>query len=186
VDFATYAERAVQLVNTNTATPGEPAGDRLSTVADLVHLLPEWPALAEAATRRDLTTLRSLRSELHEVFRAGAAGDDADVVARLNALLAEHPMRPEISGHDNSSWHLHAAGPGASLSAVVAAEALMGLTMTVIDLGADRFGVCNAPGCERVYLDTSRNRSRRFCSDRCSTRVAVAAHRARQRADPRA
>lgn len=181
MDFAAYAERAVVLVNTKTATPGEPHDDRLVAVADLARLVPHWPSLTEHATRRDLTRLRALRDELYEVFRAAAAGDDAGVVARLNALLAENPIRPEISGHDQSSWHLHVAGPGASLSAVVTAEALMGLVMTVIDLGADRLGICAAPGCEHAYLDTSRNRSRRYCSDRCSTRVAVAAHRARQR-----
>lgn len=182
MDFASYADRAVDLVNTNTATPGEPDVDRLVEVADLARLVPHWPELADTATRRDLTRLRSLRDELHEVFQAAVDGDDAAVVARLNALLAEHPIQPEISGHDQSSWHLHAAGPGASMAGVVAAEALMGLTMTVIDLGADLLGICCAPNCERVYLDTSRNRSRRYCSDRCSTRIAVAAHRARQRA----
>jgi predicted RNA-binding Zn ribbon-like protein len=182
VDFGAYAQRAVELVNTNAVTPGEPAHDALADVADLPRLLPEWPVLHDKVNRRDLTVLRALRDELLEVFRAGAAGKEEDVVSRLNALLAAHPIRPEISGHDHTSWHLHAAGPGATLSAVVAADSLMGLTMTVIDLGADRLGVCAAPGCERVYLDTSRNRSRRFCSDRCSTRVAVAAHRARQRA----
>jgi predicted RNA-binding Zn ribbon-like protein len=182
VDFGAYAERAVELVNTNAVTPGEPAHDGLADVAELPRLLPEWPILHDKVTRRDLTVLRALRGQLREVFHDGAAGEDKAVVTRLNALLAEHPIRPEISGHDHTSWHLHAAGPGASLGEVVAAEALMGLTMTVIDLGADRLGECAAPGCERVYLDTSRNRSRRFCSDRCSTRVAVAAHRARQRA----
>ncbi|WP_141743598.1 CGNR zinc finger domain-containing protein, partial [Streptomyces abyssalis] len=33
----------------------------------------------------------------------------------------------------------------------------------------------------RAYLDTSTNRSRRYCSDRCATRANVAAYRARKR-----
>lgn len=181
MDFAAYAERAVQLVNTNTVTPGVADEDGLATEDDLPKLVPNWPALAESATRRDLTRLRGLRDELRGVFVSAAAGEEAAAVARLNVLLAEHPIAPVISGHDHSDWHLHVAGPGATMAAVLAAEALMGLAMTVIDLGVDRLGICAAPACERVYLDTSRNRSRRYCSDRCSTRVAVAAHRARQR-----
>jgi predicted RNA-binding Zn ribbon-like protein len=181
VDFESYARRAVTLANTDRATPGQPRADRLTTVEDLRSLVPDWPALADGATGRDLAQLRRLRGRIQEVFAAAADDGDQVAVARINELLAEHPIRPEISGHDHSSWHLHVTGPGAPMHARVAAEALMGLAMTVIDLGADRLGTCAAPGCEQVFLDTSRNRSRRFCSDRCSTRVAVAAHRARQR-----
>ena len=36
--------------------------------------------------------------------------------------------------------------------------------------------------CEHVYVDTSPNRSRRYCSERCSSRANVAAYRARRRA----
>ena len=45
----------------------------------------------------------------------------------------------------------------------------------------DRLGLCEAPPCRNAYLDTSTNRSRRYCSDRCATRANVAAYRARKR-----
>jgi predicted RNA-binding Zn ribbon-like protein len=54
--------------------------------------------------------------------------------------------------------------------------------MAFLDLGADRFGTCTAAGCTDVFLDTTRNRSRRFCSERCATRSHVAALRSRRRA----
>jgi predicted RNA-binding Zn ribbon-like protein len=57
----------------------------------------------------------------------------------------------------------------------------MGLAMALLDLGADRFGSCVDPRCRGVFIDTSRNRSRRYCSDRCASRANVAAHRERQR-----
>ena len=63
-----------------------------------------------------------------------------------------------------------------------AAGASMGLAMAFLDLGAERFGTCAADGCSGVFLDTSRNRSRRYCSDRCATRENVAALRSRRRA----
>ena len=34
---------------------------------------------------------------------------------------------------------------------------------------------------EQVFVDTSPNQSRRYCSDRCSSRANVAAYRARRR-----
>ncbi|MFC6935784.1 CGNR zinc finger domain-containing protein [Actinomadura yumaensis] len=35
------------------------------------------------------------------------------------------------------------------------------------------------PHCDRVYVDTSRNGTRRFCSTACQNRVKTAAFRAR-------
>jgi predicted RNA-binding Zn ribbon-like protein len=44
----------------------------------------------------------------------------------------------------------------------------------------DRFGTCEAPDCDRVFFDLSRNASRRFCSTTCQNRVKAAAFRLRQ------
>ena len=44
----------------------------------------------------------------------------------------------------------------------------------------DRLGVCTAPHCDRVYVDTSRNGTRRFCSTACQNRVKAAAFRERK------
>ncbi len=57
----------------------------------------------------------------------------------------------------------------------------MGLAVQLTELGVDRLGICQAPPCRNAYLDTSTNRSRRYCSDRCATRANVAAYRARKR-----
>ena len=45
----------------------------------------------------------------------------------------------------------------------------------------ERIGVCSAEGCDNVYVDTSRNASRRYCSNTCASRSTVAAYRARQK-----
>jgi predicted RNA-binding Zn ribbon-like protein len=44
----------------------------------------------------------------------------------------------------------------------------------------DRLGTCEAPGCERVFLDQSKKGSRRFCSTTCQKRVKAAAFRLRR------
>ena len=43
-----------------------------------------------------------------------------------------------------------------------------------------RLRVCDAPDCDDVVVDLSKNRSRRYCSASCSNRVNVAAFRARR------
>jgi predicted RNA-binding Zn ribbon-like protein len=46
---------------------------------------------------------------------------------------------------------------------------------------AGRLGVCQAHPCDRVYIDTSYNLGKRFCSTRCQSRVKAAAHRAKSK-----
>ena len=103
---------------------------------------------------------------------------------RLNLLMASHPLRPRISGHDASTWHLHVNDLDGAVSDVLIGEALLGLVLLVTELGATRFGRCAAEGCDRGFLDTTTNRSRRFCSTRCATRTNVAQYRRRQRLGP--
>jgi predicted RNA-binding Zn ribbon-like protein len=52
----------------------------------------------------------------------------------------------------------------------------------VVQHGWQRLGVCSAEGCDDVYVDTSRNASRRYCSNTCASRSTVAAYRARRKA----
>jgi predicted RNA-binding Zn ribbon-like protein len=47
--------------------------------------------------------------------------------------------------------------------------------------GGSRLRACSRPGCGIVFLDTSRNGRRHFCSVRCANQVNVANHRLRQR-----
>ncbi|RJL25167.1 CGNR zinc finger domain-containing protein [Bailinhaonella thermotolerans] len=177
MDLTSYAELAVQLVNT-----GEDREDRLADLASLRRMLLEEqrPHLAEIATDADLDPLRGLRGELRAVFDAVEAGEHAAGVDRLNVLLVRHPIHPQISGHDDEDWHMHLTEDGGAAD-IYAVGAVMGLATIVTTLGIDRLGVCRSSPCRRVYLDTSSNRSRRYCSERCASRANVAAYRARRR-----
>ena len=106
----------------------------------------------------------------------------SDVVGGLNELLSRHPITPRISDHDQHHLHLHVATENASVAELLVGESLLGLATLVCDLGPDRLGVCSASPCAKVFVDTSPNRSRRYCSERCSSRANVAAFRARQKA----
>lgn len=181
MDLISYANYAVRLVNTaEQARPERPAPDRLGDLAALRSFLADRPHLAERATAADLPDLVALRAQLREVFESAEHRETRPAVDLLNQLLVEHPIRPQISGHDESDWHLHLTEEG-STAERYAAGAVMGLTVLVTELGMDRLGICQAAPCRNVFVDTSTNRSRRYCSDRCATRANVAAYRARKR-----
>lgn len=180
MDFDSYAELAVDLVSSQ--PDGRSPDDPLASIEGLRAFLASRPWMARRARPADLNPLARLRADLRAVF--DATGDDrsAEMVRRLNTLLGRHRPRPTISGHDDADWHLHIASTDGPVADEYAAGAVMGLTMAFLDLGADRFGTCAAEGCRGVFLDASRNRSRRYCSERCATRENVAALRSRRRA----
>lgn len=177
MDFVRYAERSASLVNA-----------ALPDAAALVGFLGEERAwLHPQVTDRDAAALRGFQDEVRPVFHASNEGDEQAVVDRLNELLARHPVTPTITGHGGPEgeplrWHLHVADGDSSVAELLVAESLLGLSMLVCDLGATRLGVCDASPCSDVFVDVSPNRSRRYCSDRCSSRANVAAYRARRRA----
>ncbi|WP_243058929.1 CGNR zinc finger domain-containing protein [Nocardioides sp. SR21] len=171
MDFIRYAEASAALLNAD-----------LGEVDGLVAYLHDRPWLVDRAADRDCMLLRKFQRELRPVFEAGEADDTSGVVGRLNELMARHPIAPRISDHDEHDLHLHVATENASVADLLVGESLLGLATLVCDLGADRLGVCSATPCTQVFVDTSPNRSRRYCSERCSSRANVAAFRARQKA----
>ena len=153
----------------------------LDDAEHLIAFLGDRQWLHPSVVEKDATALRKFARELRPVFESSSAGDEHAVVDQLNRLLAKHPVTPYIAGHEPGRWHMHVADQQSSVSELLIAESLMGLSTLVCDLGATRLGVCHASSCTRVFVDTSPNQSRRYCSDRCSSRENVAAYRARQR-----
>ena len=130
-------------------------------------------------TGRQLSFARSLE-RCARAFAAAASGDTSAAARQVNALLAETGARPALDSHDGEPWHLHFHGADDSLVTGWAAGCAAGLAVVI---GSDlhgRLGVCTAPRCDRVYVDVSRNGTRRFCSTTCQSRVKAAAFRARQ------
>ena len=117
---------------------------------------------------------------LRVVFDA-VAGDRLDEAAReVNALLAVTGARPQLDKHDGQPWHLHFHGADDSLVTGWVAGCATGLAVVLGSELHGRLGVCSAERCDRVYVDTSRNGTRRFCSTACQNRVKAAAFRARK------
>ncbi|MFE0047426.1 CGNR zinc finger domain-containing protein [Streptomyces albireticuli] len=189
MELAYYSDFAVRLVNSEEPLRG---ADTLTSVEAVRELFGAGAQAARRAADADVTRLRSVRARLRGVFEAAAEQDEVRAVDLLNALLMEFPVSPQISGHEfrdddgRPKWHMHIADHAASASASYTATACMGLAVHLTEYGVDRLGICQAVPCRNAYLDTSTNRSRRYCSDRCATRANVAAYRARKRLENRA
>src|SRR5208282_322808 len=172
---------AAELVNL--LTPGEdrgrrylpPEGDeRTAAVAAVLRA-----AGGREATWEEAAELCFVAAELRGVFEAVSAGVVDDAARQVNALLIRTGARPELERHDGQSWHLHFHAADNSVPDGWAAGCATGLAVVLSGSGADRLGVCTAPGCDRVYVDASRNGTRRYCSTSCQNRVKTAAFRAR-------
>jgi predicted RNA-binding Zn ribbon-like protein len=170
---------AVRLVNTLTA--GERRGRP--------YVPPEGEdrraALAEIGAgdlgERDAGALGDVAAELRAVFAAMSAGDLDTAADQVNRLLEDTRARPHLNRHDGEPWHLHFHATGGTIAADWGAGCATGLAVVLGGEFRDRLGVCTAPHCDRVYVDTSRNGTRRFCSTACQNRVKTAAFRARTR-----
>ncbi|MGW0998315.1 CGNR zinc finger domain-containing protein [Streptomyces sp. NPDC002523] len=188
MELAYYSDYAVRLVNSEEPVRGKDSLTSVEAVRDLFGAgLGANSSAARRATDADVTRFRSVRARLRAVFEAADQGDETLAVDLLNSLLLEFPVSPQISGHDHRDedgrplWHMHLADHPSNPTAGFAAIAAMGLAFHLTEYGVDRLGLCEAAPCRNAYLDTSTNRSRRYCSDRCATRANVAAYRARKR-----
>ena len=183
-DFDYYENRIAfveALVNSYDVNVNESHPEHLETTADLDALLRRWGLLAqgEAAKEDDLTAIRRLRGELRAVFEAS---DESIAAKRLNRLLEGAPIVSALRSHAAADWYLDLrADPTLPLARRIAVEAALGLADAVEAHGFARLSVCEADPCRDVFLDISRNRSRRYCGSKCANRANVAAFRQRHR-----
>jgi predicted RNA-binding Zn ribbon-like protein len=179
MDFSHYTDEpvdlAVALINTDQSD-----GDVIAEIGGLVEFLDEyrhmWEGVAKKVKPSELETIHRLRASLREVI---ACPDGKTASTRVNTILNEHGAQPRVSVHNGSS-HFHFEPLNSSMASWLGATTAMGLATVMVESGMSRFGVCNAGDCRDVYVDASRNRSRRHCSTTCSTREAVSAYRRRQ------
>ncbi len=178
VNLATFADLAVRLVNSGGC---DAESDPLRSREAFREFVADRPFLAAQVTRHDLGTLKLVRSQLALVFSLTVQGDGLAAAERLNALLMIHPVHPVLVTHDGEPLHLHLSESG-SVADRYAAMSVISLALLLSQLGADRFGICAIASCDQVYIDGSRNKSRRYCDDHSAARSNVTAIQARQRA----
>jgi predicted RNA-binding Zn ribbon-like protein len=141
--------------------------------------------LAEARVRpadaaRALERARELRRGLYALFQAFVTGQPIvpERVSEVNAALARLPGRASLLATPAGlAWDWSTAG-----------EPLDQPILPVLWSGAElltsperaRIRMCEGQGCTWLFLDTSRNRARRWCSmEDCGNRAKAQRHYAR-------
>jgi predicted RNA-binding Zn ribbon-like protein len=186
INFNGHADAVVEITVAlvNLASPGMRHGRPYATPT-----CPELEAAVNAVLEqgrvrrapldgRQAEELTEAVARLRTVFEH--AHDDPDAAAeKVNELLDELRPTPYLERHDGEPWHLHFHSPDQDAAANWVTGCTVAL-VTVLGSGhASRLGLCSAPDCDRAYVDTSRNGTRRFCCIACQNRVKAATHRAR-------
>ena len=168
----------------NRLTPGYANGkpvaeiDVLQAVREVVAIDP--PSVA-AVSENDADGFVALAKRLRAIFVGIDGGDIDDAAELLNKILSEHPATPYLA-KEEGVWHLHHHPADAAVLPMWTAICAEGLARMIGTQNAHRLGVCTAENCDRVFADTSKNATRRFCSSACQNRTKTAAFRARKRA----
>jgi predicted RNA-binding Zn ribbon-like protein len=132
----------------------------------------------EARATRTLTAAKELREAIYEIFAALA--DDRQPptanITTVNAALGEAYANLELkshAGHIDLTWPASSADLRAPLWPVV---------KSAVDLMLDKkasLRICASETCGWLFIDTSKNHSRRWCSMRdCGNRAKVRRFRA--------
>jgi predicted RNA-binding Zn ribbon-like protein len=160
--------------------------DELTDVAALeVFLDKHQVEPRRPATAADLDALHALRPRLRAVWQATSPESPETIeplAGLVNELLRDSGAQPRLTDHGGGwGWHLHVTGPDAPLQHRIAAQAGFALADLVRLRETGRLRRCEAPGCAAVFVDLSKNRSRRYCdTGNCGNRQHVAAYRERR------
>lgn len=150
----------------------------LDTLAELDAFLTEWAFTgSRKRNKAELSAVQALRPQLRAVW----CQDEDGAVEIVNNLLRDTHALPQLVKHDAWDYHLHATSPDQPLADRMAVEAAMAFVDVIRMDELERLRTCDADDCECVFVDLSKNRSRRFCDNKCLNRSNVAAYRARQR-----
>lgn len=165
----------------NTELDGE---DQLADPAALDDLLTAWSMSGRRlGTAAELEEVRTVRGRIAAAWDVAEQGDVAGLAGIANDLFADCAGRPYLTRHDQQDWHLHLTDSEAPLAMRIGAEAAMALVDLIRAGDLDRLQRCAADDCTAVFVDLTKNRSRRFCeTGNCANRAHVAAYRRRRRA----
>ncbi|WP_329193802.1 MULTISPECIES: CGNR zinc finger domain-containing protein [unclassified Streptomyces] len=182
---AVLLEQAVSLVNT--LTDGESRGRPYAAPrgAELPQAIDAAVSRHAASLPRDIDSAQAqymaeAAGRMREVFRAMQDAEPDAAARAVNALLRDTAARPRLDRAEGGPWQVHFHGANDSFAAGCSASCATALALAVGGGLAGRLGVCRADRCDRVYVDTSRNAARQFCSTACQNRTKAAAFRARK------
>jgi predicted RNA-binding Zn ribbon-like protein len=150
----------------------------------LTHHEAKKLVLKTSASDRGITLKRAidLREAIDSLFRAVMSGKPPrrPCLQVFNQFMAKTPASEWLSWKQNEFVRSYAdltATPDALLRPIV--DAAVGL---LISPDSSKIGECGEPTCRWLFLDHSKNHSRRWCDMRvCGNRAKIQRFRARQR-----
>ncbi|MBN9139781.1 MAG: CGNR zinc finger domain-containing protein [Micrococcales bacterium] len=158
------------------AGASESGEDELATVEQLAALIGAWKFSGRIdGDERELRQVRATRDDIRGIW----GSDEETTVEWVNDTLQSARAVPRLIDHDGLGWHIHAVDNDAPLATRMLVEAAMSLVDVIRAERLDRLRDCEADDCTGVFVDLSKNGSKRFCSTRCGNRMAVRAYRAR-------
>jgi predicted RNA-binding Zn ribbon-like protein len=186
---------ALDFANTIAWTAQGPVHERLRDYGDVVA----WGAAAGVLTAAEARRLRALandeplgaaeaygyvvglRAALHELFAAHARGKapPPPALTAFNAALRDAAAQIGIA-REKGRFDWRDGGPS-SLSLVAHRVAWAAAQLMTSEQVA-RVGMCGGNDCGWVYLDTTKNHSRRWCTmEDCGSRAKARAYYARNK-----
>ncbi len=190
----------LEFVNTDTASL-VPRGDLLRDFGTLVKWLVERGVvdleragglsrralLQPAAASATLVDARRVRAALRTLAERGVASATVrdDAVAEINRVLGRSTGTRRLDQREDGDFVRVFVPTG---------DAFAGLMIPIVESAADALVIdelprvrrCAESRCSRVFLDTSRNGTRRWCDmGTCGNRAKAARHRARARTEDR-
>jgi len=142
----------------------------------------EHPRAAVAALRRAV----SVREAIFSTFSAIAGGREApaEAVATLSASLPEALARPRIV-HDGPAFALRFQHDEEDLAGAVIPPVVRGALDLLTSDAKDRVRECHSTTCAWLFLDRSKNGSRRWCDMKvCGNRAKARRHYAKGKGTP--
>jgi predicted RNA-binding Zn ribbon-like protein len=181
-----YNERLIALAVdfANTYDPFLDEPEALQHPADLKRFLERcYIEISEGVKEEELLAARQLRDELREIFMWIESGEvRGKIVDAINVMLSGAVV--SVRAENNDGWHLeYSPADRSPIISKLAVKMGIGLTLALQQHGPERLKMCKAQPCEEVFIDLSKNKSRRFCGERCANRYNVANFRERQRSD---
>jgi predicted RNA-binding Zn ribbon-like protein len=151
--------------------------------AELAAGIHAWVGEHREEAERRLAGLLARREALYRVLRArlpdGRPASARDLRLVAGWVAAAHAHAVLVPGRPRWRWEWPAEATLRRAWWPAAASAGDLLTGG----GVDHLGVCDNPGCGWLYLDTTRNHSRRWCSmELCGNAAKSRRHAARARA----
>jgi predicted RNA-binding Zn ribbon-like protein len=149
-------------------------------LANTGTLAPDSELVATFFAEHDITPPSDGRyGDLPGLVRTALAQSvDGDAPDAVHRLLRDYPPDMHLSDHDGG-WHVHFSRNGTPAKRWAGQLIAAKLALVAAGDPAVTLGRCAADGCGNYFVDQSRNRTRRFCSNACASRTTVAAYRAR-------